>query len=76
MKTIEEVLKEKEEFVSALWISMLPLICPQCDVVLLNRDTSQIGRYDVILYKRNNGKYILYRILGKNEDGYILCGDN
>lgn len=77
MKTIEEVLKEKGEVVSApLGISMLPLIRPQCDVVLLNRDTSQIGRYDVILYKRNNGKYILHRILGKNEDGYILCGDN
>lgn len=77
MKTIEEVLQEKGEFVSApLGVSMLPLIRPQCDVVLLSRDTSQIGKYDVVLYKRKNGKYILHRILGQNEKGYILCGDN
>lgn len=77
MKTIEEVLQEKGEFVSApLGVSMLPLIRPQCDVVLLSRDTSEIGKYDVVLYKRKNGKYILHRILGQNEKGYILCGDN
>lgn len=77
MKTIEEVLQEKGEFVSApLGVSMLPLIRPQCDVVLLSGDTSQIGKYDVVLYKRKNGKYILHRILGQNEKGYILCGDN
>lgn len=77
MKTIEEVLQEKGEFVSApLGVSMLPLIRPQCDVVLLRRDMSEIGKYDVVLYKRKNGKYILHRILGQNEKGYILCGDN
>lgn len=77
MKTIEEVLQEKGEFVSApLGVSMLPLIRPQCDVVFLSRDTSEIGKYDVVLYKRKNGKYILHRILGQNEKGYILCGDN
>ena len=32
--------------------------------------------YDVVLYKRDNGKYILHRIIDVDSNGYVMCGDN
>ncbi|MBE6599364.1 MAG: hypothetical protein E7638_07990 [Ruminococcaceae bacterium] len=31
---------------------------------------------DIPLYQRNDGVYVLHRIVGMDEDGYICCGDN
>lgn len=55
---------------------MLPLIRPHQDVVVLRGDTGELHRYDVVLYKRKNGSYILHRILDINPKEYIMCGDN
>lgn len=32
--------------------------------------------YDIIFYRRDDGHFVLHRIVGENENGYILCGDN
>ena len=43
-------------------------------VVLRPADTFQKG--DIILYRRENGQYVLHRIMQK-KDGYVFCcGDN
>ncbi len=31
---------------------------------------------DVILYRRDNGKYVLHRIMWAGKGSYVLCGDN
>ena len=36
--------------------------------------TPEIG--DVLLYKRDNGTFVLHRIIGEDEEGFIMCGDN
>lgn len=33
-------------------------------------------KYDIIFYRRDNGQFVLHRIVGKDEKGFILCGDN
>lgn len=33
-------------------------------------------KYDIIFYRRDNVQFVLHRIVGKDEKGFILCGDN
>lgn len=55
--------------------SMLPMLRPQKDRVLL-APPEKFRKGDIILYQRENGKYVLHRILRKKEGYVICCGDN
>ncbi|NLN04106.1 MAG: hypothetical protein GX166_04700 [Clostridiaceae bacterium] len=54
--------------------SMLPLLRQGKDSVVLKKEKPH--KHDVVLYKRRNGAFVLHRIIGRNEKGFILCGDN
>ncbi|MBR5246889.1 MAG: S24/S26 family peptidase [Clostridia bacterium] len=55
--------------------SMLPLLVQGRDfVVLKSCEKAEIN--DIIFYRRDNGQFVLHRIIGIDENGYILCGDN
>ena len=56
--------------------SMLPLIREGRDLVLIERFQSPPRKYDIPLYQRDTGEYVLHRILRIRKDGYVLCGDN
>lgn len=56
--------------------SMLPLIKQGRDALIIERVTSPLKRGDIPLYKRNSGKYVLHRVVGKNKRGYRILGDN
>lgn len=57
--------------------SMLPMLRDGKDVVTLRKPEGKLKKYDVPLYKRDNGGYVLHRIVGFDPDGnYIMCGDN
>ncbi len=57
-------------------ISMLPLIRQDRDSVTVSalKDTPKVG--DVIFYRRPDGQFVLHRIVGRESDGFVLCGDN
>lgn len=57
--------------------SMLPLLREGKDLMVIEpRPQGPCKRYDAVLYKRPNGKYVMHRILKRRKDGYVLCGDN
>ena len=56
--------------------SMLPMLHNRKDTVAICPVTGSCKATDVILYQRDNGQYVLHRILRKTKTGYILCGDN
>lgn len=57
--------------------SMLPLLRDRTDTVILKKAETPLKRYDIPLYRRANGQYVLHRILRLEKDGtYTLCGDN
>ncbi len=57
-------------------ISMLPTIVGGRDPVTIKKPDRQLQKYDIILYRRKSGQFVLHRIIGVHENGYILCGDN
>lgn len=58
-------------------VSMLPMLCDRRDTVVLEPVISPLHVNDVVLYRRDNGQFVLHRIVGIEANGdYILCGDN
>ncbi len=55
--------------------SMLPMLTPLRDRVWLEPIRGELRSGDVILYRRENGQYVLHRII-KLSCPLICCGDN
>ncbi len=56
-------------------ISMLPMIRPGIDTVTLSPMPERLKKYDIPLYQRSNGKYVLHRVI-KTGETYSCMGDN
>ncbi len=55
--------------------SMYPIFRSNIERVTV-RKAEKVRKYDVILYRRDDGDYVLHRVVGKGKLGYKLCGDN
>ena len=56
--------------------SMMPLIKQGRDVLVISVVNGRLKRYDIPLYKRDSGQYVLHRILKVRKNDYVICGDN
>lgn len=56
-------------------VSMLPMLRQGVDSVMLSPVKKRLKKYDLPLYQRDNGKYILHRIVKAGET-YTCMGDN
>lgn len=56
--------------------SMMPMLRHRKDSVFLVPVAHRQKPGDIILYLRDNGQYILHRIIRLAGEGYICCGDN
>lgn len=56
-------------------ISMLPMLREGKDTVTLSAAPVRLKKYDIPLYQRDDGKYILHRIVAAGDD-YTCVGDN
>ena len=57
-------------------VSMLPMLRPNRDTVTLSPlPEGRLKKYDLPLYRRDNGRYVLHRIVGVGET-YTCLGDN
>lgn len=77
---IYPIIKEKIETGGTVQLpitgtSMNPLLYWGRDTVeLIKCENPQ--KYDIIFYRRDDGHFVLHRIVGENKNGFILCGDN
>ena len=55
---------------------MLPMLCQDRDQVELSPVPEKLRKFDVPFYQRDNGQYVLHRIVGKKGDLYTCLGDN
>ena len=56
--------------------SMKPLIRQGRDLLVIESPKGPLKKYDIPLYKRDNGQYVLHRIIKVRESDYVICGDN
>jgi hypothetical protein len=73
-----ETVMERDGFFTCVPVgnSMWPLIRNRRDSVIIQKETKP-EKYDITLYRRANGKLVLHRCFGKDENGcYKFMGDN
>ena len=56
--------------------SMLPLIRPGVDSVIIKKAPNKLKKYDLPLYRRKNGSFVLHRVVRVRNDVYDMRGDN
>lgn len=72
----EQILAGKKVRFGPKGTSMLPLIRQGVDTIVLEKAPENLNKYDLPLYLRDNGQFVLHRVVDKNENGYVMCGDN
>ena len=76
MPLIREKLVENQSVqLSPVGISMLPMLRQGRDCVILKPVSGRLKKYDIPLYQRDDGHYVLHRIV-KVGDTYTCIGDN
>lgn len=76
-ETIRLVLDSGGEFtIFPKGTSMLPLIVHQRDSVTLAKPSGDLRRGDIAFYLRDNGQYVLHRVIKSENGRYTMCGDN
>ena len=75
--SFEEILESEGRLIySNVGDSMLPMIRQGRDLLVIERTSGRLKQYDVPLYRRDTGQYVLHRVLKVRERDYVLCGDN
>ena len=75
--TVEREIRERGNFASTTkGVSMRPLFKTGRDMIIVSKVERPLKKYDIILYRGNDGEYILHRIIGIRKEHYIVRGDN
>lgn len=76
-KKIEKVLKEMGFIVTEFQgTSMNPLLKCDRDRALIKTKKGRLKKYDVALYRRSNGLYVMHRVYKVLNGSYVFWGDN
>ena len=77
MTSFEEIINHDGRLIyTNVGDSMQPLIRQDRDSLIIEKPQGRLKKYDVPLYKRDSGQYVLHRILKVRKDDYVICGDN
>lgn len=56
--------------------SMWPTLKNRGQSVVVRKKEERLKRFDVALYVRDNGAFVLHRVMQVVDDGYVICGDS
>ena len=74
--SFEQVLRENGRLIyTNVGDSMYPLIKPR-DLLIIDATDKPLKKYDIPMYRRDNGQYVLHRVIKVRKNDYVLCGDN
>ncbi len=75
--SFEEILEKERRLVYYnVGDSMLPLIRQGRDLVVIERTSVRLKKFDVPLFRRPDGTYVLHRIVRVRNEDYVVRGDN
>lgn len=76
-RTIEEELAvHNHSFFQTVGSSMEPLLHNRKSTVVIAAKQGRLNRYDVALYCKPTGEYILHRVIKVLDGSYLIRGDN
>ncbi|MBQ5994945.1 MAG: S24/S26 family peptidase [Clostridia bacterium] len=73
---VEELEADGSFEISIKGTSMLPLLVQGRDTVVLKKADGPLKKYDLPLYRRDDGTYVLHRVVAVKDGKYNMCGDN
>lgn len=74
---VEREIIERGSFASVTkGTSMRPLFRTHRDMIVVSKIENPLKKYDIILYRGQNGEYILHRIIGFRGETLVVRGDN
>ena len=77
ISSFEEILKREGKLIyTNKGDSMLPMIREGKDLLEIEAIQGPLKKYDIPLYRRDSGQYVLHRIVKVRADDYVICGDN
>ena len=77
ISTFKEQLEQHGKIIyTNVGTSMMPLLREGRDVMIIERPTGRLKKYDVPLYIRPDGMHVLHRILKVRKNDYVICGDH
>ena len=75
--TFEEILEHSGRLVyTSAGDSMRPFIRSDRDLLVIEKPQGRLKKYDVALYRRDSGRYVLHRVIKVRPNDYVTCGDN
>jgi len=75
--TYEEELNRSGSFTyTCSGVSMLPMLRQYKDLFTIEKKQGRCKKFDVVLYKRKSGAYVLHRVVKVSENDYVILGDN
>lgn len=76
-KGLEQIIADEGTVVTTtVGISMWPMLRTRRDTVVISAPSGVRRVGDVVLYRLKSGKCVLHRIIGINDDGYVIRGDS
>ena len=76
-ENIEEYIQNHGQLIiTPVGVSMWPMLRGNRDTVLLVKPNGRLKKYDLPVYKRDNGSFIMHRVLEVHPDSYTVCGDH
>ena len=76
--SFEQILSEQGYIVyTNVGVSMMPLLRQGKDLMIIRkRPEGRLKPMDAVLFRRDNGQYVLHRIVKLQPEGYDILGDN
>lgn len=56
--------------------SMAPFICHHRDTIYFGKPNRPLRRGDMVFFQRDDGQFVMHRILRVRPEGYYIIGDN
>lgn len=75
-KIEQELAAHGHSFFQTVGDSMEPLLHNRKSTVIIQAQKAHLKKYDVALYRRPTGEYVLHRVLKVLDGAYLICGDN
>lgn len=67
---------QKVRYLGFRGVSMLPMLRQGKDSVELSPLPPKLKKYDLPVYRRTDGQYVMHRVVAVKADHYICLGDN